>query len=242
MSPENDWGCVTAPNAWFLKHRGWSVLDEHSKAYEEHQNPELDRLIDIAKSGSGPSTPLAEAVARELKQEINTAFGHYDPASLGELTIELSMPKLPLVGQSADVILDVSSPHSASPVSTSFEIRFTGNVRILSSDPPTNSRELADNFFYTPRIVILPGETHQFIVTIMPLNETPLAVDVLNEDRHLVMPPEDAIRISIGNRSSNYQLNEDSHARNPFTKYVWTEVLYPDCWWPPWEGSGQTGL
>ena len=107
--------------------------------------------------------------------------------------------------------------------------------------PPTSSRELADNFFYTPRIVILPGETHQFIVTIMPLNETPLAVDVLNEDRHLVMLPEDAIRISIGNRSSNYQLDKDSYTRNPFTKYVWSQVLYPECWWPPWEGSGPDG-
>ncbi len=82
MSPENDWGCVTAPAAWILKHRGWSVLDEHSKAYEGYQNPELDRLIDIAKSGSGPSSPRAEYVARELKQELTTAFRYYDPASL----------------------------------------------------------------------------------------------------------------------------------------------------------------
>ncbi len=216
------------------------MLDEHSKAYEEYQDPEWDRIVSIAKSGSGPLSPLAEDVARELNRELNTAFGPYDPASLGELAIELSMPKLPLVGQSADVILDVSSPHSASPVSTSFEIRFTGDVRILSSDPPPYSGEFTDNIFFSPKIRILPGETHQFIVTIMPLNETPLAVDVFNERRHLIMPPEDAIRISIGNRSSDYQINEGSHTKNPFTQYVWTEVLYPDCWWPPWDGSGQT--
>ena len=83
---------------------------------------------------AGPSSPRAEYVARELKQELTTAFRYYDPASLGELTIELSMPKLPLVGQSADVILDVSSPHSAFPINASFGLDFTGDVEILSSD------------------------------------------------------------------------------------------------------------
>ena len=134
------------------------------------------------------------------------------------------------------------SPHSASPLNASFGIHFIGDAEILSSNYSKKSVESENNYFYLPITEILPGETRQFIVPIMPLNETPLNVWVVvsNEHGNFVMQSDDEILVSIGNRSSDYQLDEDSYTKNPFTKYVWTEIPYPDCWWSPWSRNGQS--
>ncbi len=82
MSPENDWGCVTPPTAQFLGTKGWSILDEYPERYKHYVDPEWVKYINTIESRNQPS----------------------DPPVAEKLAIELRMPKLPLVGQSADII------------------------------------------------------------------------------------------------------------------------------------------
>ncbi len=223
MSPEHDWGCVDGLSARFLENSGWFVLDEY---------PE-----DIASSSA------FEHIGSLGQDKRYHRDRHID----GGLKIDLRMPELPLVGQSADVMLDVVSPHTASPVNAAFRITFIGDVEVLSSDPPLKPVEslsdvLPGRGFYTPRTEMLPGETRQFIVTVMPLSETPLQVSADGYDEHgyYVTQSGDVIRFSIGGQSSGYQLDGDSYARDPDTEYVWIQIPYPQCWFTPWDRSGQT--
>ena len=224
MSPEHDWGCVTVLTARLLENSGWTLLDEYPKDFN-YLGPEWEHISNLTHVRSWPP----------------------DRHPVDGLKIELRMPELPLVGQSADVILDVASPHNASPVNAAFEFRFIGDVEILSTYPLLEPNKfLNDHFpgknFATSRIEILPGETRQFIVTIMPKNETPLTAwaDGFDEHGNFATQSGGSIRISIGNRSSDYQLDEDSYTKNPFTKYVWTEIPHPQWGGSPWGRNGQS--
>ncbi len=223
MSPEYDRGCAYAPAARYLGNSGWFVLDEYPEYF-----------------------------ASSIEFEYTDNFDQYenwrpDSHIKDGLKIDLRMPELPLVGQSADVILDVVSPHTASPVNAAFRIQFVGDVKILSLYPPLQPNEfMSDNLpgrdFYTPRAEIHPGETRQFIVTIMPLSETPLQVwaDGYDEHGYYVTQSGDMIRVSIGSQTSGHQLDGDSYTRDPDIEYVWTEILHPQCWTTPWDRNGQT--
>jgi len=225
MSPEYDWGCVDAGSARILENRGWYVLDEY---------PE-----DLA------SGHLSETPGNLAETESWPPPRHMDDG----LEIELRMPELPLVGQSADVILDVVYPHAvlrdASPVNASFQIRFIGDVLILSPDYAMKPKFVeyfgSSQIVDTPKTMILPGETRRFNVTVLPVSQTPLEVWADGyQNGYLVTQSDARIRVSIGSHSSGYQLDGDSYARDPDTRYVWTAIPYPQCWAPPWDQNGQS--
>jgi len=219
MSPEHDLGCVDAFTARFLENSGWHVLDEYPEDF-------------ASSSWFENAGNLADF--KRWQQDPHTEDG---------LEIELRMPEVPLVGQSADIILDVVSPHTASPVNASFRIWLIGDVKVVSSDPPmknvTGDLSIGKDF-YTPRTTMLPGETRQFSVTVVPLSETPLQVWADGyQDWHSITQSSARIRVSIGDRQSSYQLGGDLHDRDPDTWYVWTQIPHPQCWMPPWDRNGQ---
>jgi len=99
---------VDAVTARFLENSGWHVLDEYPEDFASDYW--FENAGDLADFKSWPP----------------------DHHMYDGLEIELRMPELPLVGQSADVILDVASPHAASPVNATFRIWLVGDVEILS--------------------------------------------------------------------------------------------------------------
>lgn len=223
-SPEHDRGCVHERHARYLENSGWSVLDEYPDDFESRYK--LQRI------GSDVDWFTRWPEARPTN---------------GGLEVELGMPVLPTVGQSADVVLDATSPQAASPVNATFHIRFIGDVEILSSDPPLKLNEFGTDFligqtFDTPRTAMLPGETHRFSVTVVPLSETPLEIWADGYGRHgQILTQSDAkIKASIGNQSSSRQTGEDPYTPSTDTRYVWTTLPHPQCWNTPWNREGQS--
>ena len=214
VSPEGDLGCMHWLIAIRMENHGWQALDEYPEIA-------MENFLDIKSNTPDMST------------------GRDGDSS--HLTMALRILEVTPVGQKTTVILDVNASDTAPLVSTVFQFRFIGDVEIISSDPPL--RRYDSSTFYTQPIMILPGESLQYTVIILPVREDSVHISASGHDEHGYGGytfPHDELYLSFGNQTSGYQMNKDSYTLDPNTKYMWTERVHPQCWSTPWFDNGQT--
>ncbi len=213
MSPIGDLGCVEWRTVVELVSQKWLVLDLHPDA--EKYGPEIAQYF----------TPHAET---------QSIFNH---------TMALSLSELPIVGQNVTVTATVESDEVASERNSRVEFLFMGALNVTSSHPDVNpgshDEYYPGTYFSTPSITLTPGGTHQFNMTVVPTAETLALISVRLPSWGFAVN-DDRIYLSIGSQKSGYQLDKDSHARDPDVNYVWTERTIPQCVYYPWDETGQT--
>ena len=214
MSPTRDLGCVNWYTGLQLTAQKWAVLENY---------PITDqRTLDGIK----------DAQPREPRARPDT--GH---------SVRLSVTKLPTVGENATLNITVESSDSSTETDVYFQLGVTDSLVILYPEIDYNefmSQNLPGRFYDIP-IHLIPDQVQQFNVTIVPTAEADVSITISGfSDGGYFATNSDGIYLSIGSQRSDYQLDADSHTREPDTNYIWVERPIPQCWRYPWTSSGQT--
>ena len=212
-SPDGDMGCVYEGTAKRLEFRNWESLGNYTIRPEM-----LDELRDSSRPALQPLPNSPD--------------------------ITLSISDLPVVGKSADVTATVTFPNTTSIADAHFLFVLTNTLNVSSSDSKISKIAPKQGFPGYHRLKIspvIPGYTYQFNMTVIPTKEDKVEIRVDDYSDHSSRYiGSDAIYLSIGSQRSDYQLDSDSHVRDPRIDYVWTQRPHPQCWSPPWFKTDQT--
>ena len=237
VSPQQDLGCVYWYTAEMLAPQGWKILEEYPQEF----------MRDINYKNSKEYFEQTYNIDKIGYQK----YGHH---------VDLSISDLPVTGQSATVILDVSVDGAAPLLDVIFRITVYGDVDITSSDP----KLVRDKWFPglgvtsnlvahgidgqirsksvdTERVFLVPGLSEQFEITITPTKEGKVRIHAVGiREYGQGITNSDDIYLTVGDKKTEYQIGKNTHVREPSDKYVWVERPIPYFWTSPWHIQGQT--